>query len=539
MRYIEGLDRAQMVLFQESLDELVLENNPVRVIDAFVEYLDLEVLGFKKAKTDVSVAGAPSYNPKALIKLYLYGYSEKIRSSRRLMKLCITNIEVMWLIGRIEPDFRTIADFRKENAEALKKVFKEFVKLCAKLGLYNTEAAVQDGSKFRADNSKDNNITEAKLAKKMELAEEKLQKYLDEMDRLDKEERVSPKFTTVEIASKIEAVKEQIIRYNELQNEMKEKRVTQLSYTDPESKLMKSANGGFDVAYNVQIAVDPKSHMVGAVEVTDHCNDMGQLMPVITELKEDLGVDTIEVTADKGFEDSADMVECLKNGIIPHVPRKSGEESYEFEIKYKEAEITEAIQGSTKSADIQKCLEAGVLPDCYKDKGIEMSLTEKEEHITDEHMCLMLNEAGTAIICPEGNELRKTAQLVKKDRTRYVNRAACSACKNKCTTSKIKQIDLKPGQTVYYMKKRQTIIKVKIKLTPNKEKIAGRKTVAEHPFGTVKRWYDGAYTLLRGKVKVAADLSLLFLGYNLKRAINMMGVEELIKNIMDIRAITA
>jgi len=450
------------------------------------------------------------------------------------MELSRTNIEAMWLLERLMPDFRTISDFRKDNVRALKKVFKAFIRMCIELEIYSTEIGVQDGSKFRADNSKDNNVTENKLQKKIELAEKKLNEYLEELDKFDKEESDSPKYTKEEIEAKIEKLKDRKEYYDDLQDKMKRDGVTQISFIDPESRLMKTSNGGFDVSYNVQIVVDPVSHMVGFVEVTNQCNDLGQLSPVMIEAKEDLGIEIVEAVADKGYQDHADLLECLKNGIIPHVPMKSGEESYEFELDYKEATITEELINSTKPEDIQTCLEAGVVPNVYEDKGIEVSVHEAEQHSTDEaepQSSFTLNEEATAVICPNGSKLNKVARLRNKLRTRYASRSACGKCEEKCTTSTFKQVDLKDGQTVSRITKYRPVKKVKIKLTMDMGKIRNRKCVVEHPFGTVKHWCDGSYTLLRGKEKVSADVSLMFLAYNLKRAINIMGVQEIIEKM--------
>jgi transposase len=533
MRYVEGLNREQIVLFLEKLDDLVTDDNPVRVIDEFVNLLDLEQLGFDSAYRRKSDAGRPRYSPETLLKLYVYGYFKKVRSSRKLMELCATNTEAMWLTGRLTPDFRTISDFRKDNKDAIKKVFTAFVKVCIELGLYHRDAGVQDGSKFRAVNSKDNNVTEAKIAKKLEIAEEKINKYLEELERSDNEESGAPTYTKEEIAAKIEKLRARKERYGNLLDEMKEKDLSQMSFTDPESKLMKTANGGFDVCYNVQIMVDPESHMVGTVMVTNQCNDMGLLTPVTKKAKEELEIATIDVTADKGYEDKADMLECLLNGTVPNVPSKSGETFYEFDLEYKEAAVTEEMRGSSDPEDIKACLEAGTVPDIYKDKGIEVSVVEVKENVCDEHsrMSFTLNSEGTAVICPNGSALGKVAVLHNKGKTRFACKSACAQCPEKCTESKFKQVDLKDGQTVLYAIKRRTVKKVRIKLTPDAEKIRNRKCVVEHPFGTIKRWTDGSYTLLSGIEKVGTDMSLLFLGYNIKRAISMVGVRELVEKM--------
>jgi transposase len=537
MKYIEWADRHQMILFAEKLDDLVSGDNPARVIDAFVDNLDLHALGFKYAKLVATEAGRPCYPPWALLKLYMYGYFNKVRSSRKLQWLCETNTDVMWLTGQLTPDFRTISDFRKDHVDQIKLVFRLFTQMCAELGLYSKEVGVQDGSKFRADNSKDNNLTESKLNKKLELIEEKIAKYLEELDKNDAEEGDPQKYTREEIEEMLRKVMERKDFYEALQKRMRDEGISQVSFTDSDSRLMKSANGGFDVSYNVQIIVDPDSHMIGAFDVTNQGNDMGQLSPLTEQLKEDLGIGVLDAVADKGYEDKDDMLECLTNGTVPHVPSRTGEDTYEFELDYKEAEITEEMLDSTAPEDIKACLEAGMLPNAYKDKGIGVSVHETEQYGTDESdsaSCFTLNEEGTAVICPNGSELGKVATLHGKGKTRFASRSACSLCDEKCTASSHKQVDLKDGQTVLSTRKYRHVKKVKITLRPDKAKIRNRKCVVEHPFGTVKRWMDGSYTLLTGKRRVGADLALMFLSYNMKRAISMIGTQALIEGIREI-----
>ena len=543
MRYIAGTNRSQIILFPEKLDDLVSDDNPVRFIDEFISLLDLEMLGFVNVRLYSSAPGAPSYSPECLLKLYVYGYFKKIRSSRKLMEMCRTNIEAMWLLERLMPDFRTISDFRKDNKNAIKKVFKAFVRVCVELGLYKTEVGVQDGSKFSADNSKDNNVTISKLEKKLEIADERINKYLEEMDKLDNEERDPQKHTKDELNEKIEELRARKEEYNSLIDEMKEEGVTQKSFADPDSRLMKTANGGFDVSYNVQIIVDPESHLMGAIEVTNQCNDMGLLSPVVAGLKEDLGIDFMEAVADNGYASKEDMLECLVNGTIPHVTPKNGVESYDFELEYNEAEITEEMLNSTKPEDIKACLEAGEVPNIYAGKGVEASVDEIEvEDVPgddgDAQSCFTLAEDGSAVICPNGSTLNKVSRLHNKDKTRFTSRSACRACTDKCTTSAFKQVDFRDGQTVLHIKRLRKIKRVTVRITPDKEKTKNRKCVVEHPFGTIKRSLDGSYTLLTGIEKVGAELSLLGLAYNIRRAVNMVGTRWLIERMREICTLT-
>jgi transposase len=531
MKYIEGILREQLILYPDKLDDLVALDNPARVIDAFVDQLDLGKLGFKNATPPPTGAGRPCYPPESLLKLYIYGYFKKIRSSRKLMEACETNIEAMWLTGRLTPDFRTISDFRKNNADKLKKVFKAFIMICVELGLYSREIGVQDGSKFRAVNSKDNNVTINKLQKRLGHLGKKIDEYLEEMGRLDGEESAPQKYSKEEMAAKLEQLRAQKEKCDRLLREMEEEGATQKSFTDEDARLMKTANGGFDVCYNAQILVDPSSHMIGHYEATNQCNDMGLLSPVTAQAKEDLGADTMEVAADKGYEDRADLLECLLNGTVPHVPTASGEKSYEFELDYKEADVTGEMRSSTKPEDIKACLEAGVVPDAYEGKGIEATLEEIECGTGGDGPRFELSEDGTEVTCPNGSLLGKVARLHNKDKTRFTNRSACAKCEDKCTASKFKQVDLKDGQTVLYARGRQKKKIVRVRFTPDKDMILMRKRVVEHPFGTVKRWNDGSYLLLKGLGKVDGEFALSFLAYNMKRAINMVGVVELIERM--------
>ena len=537
MAYIEGTSRQQMILYQEKLDDLVSDDNPVKVIDAFVDNIDLQKLGFRYAKVSAAKAGHPSYSPWIMLKLYIYGYFNKIRSSRKLQWLCETNTDVMWLTGRLTPDFRTISDFRKEHIKQIKEVFKLFIKICAELGIYSKEIGVQDGSKFKAVNSKENNVTESKLNKKIEMLDEKIAKYLEELDKNDAEEGEAQKHTKEKIDEILKKVRERKDLYEGLQKEMKERSITQVSFTDSESRLMKSANGGFDVSYNTQIIVDPVSHMIGAYEVTNQGNDKGQLTPLTEQLKKDLCIEILEAVADKGYEDKDDMLNCLMNGTIPHVPPKNGTDAHEFELDYKAVEITAEKLNSTAPADIKECMEAGYLPTVYKNKGIEITVIDAEKYGTDEtgsEPCFTLNEEGTAVKCPNGSELNKVATLHGKGKTRYAGRSACSACTKKCTTSAFKQVDLKDGQTVLSIREYRTVKRIKIIFKPDKDKIRNRKCIVEHPFGTIKRWLDGSYTLLMKEKKVSADFGLMFLSYNMKRAINIIGIQPLIKGIREV-----
>lgn len=530
MGYIICDNRNQVTFFPETIEEYVSESNPVRVIDAFVNNLDIINAGFEN--TVPAKEGRPSYDPRLLLKLYIYGYFNKIRSSRKLMAECGRNVEVMWLISKLSPDFRTIADFRKSNAKALKNVFRAFVKVCLELNLYTRELIAIDGSKFRAANSKDNNVTISKLEDKLKRIEKNVNEYLDELDKYDKNEDDSKEHTKEELQEKLEILKQRKEKYNEYLKDMKENSETQKSFIDPESRLMKTHSGGFEVCYNVQTAVDTGNHMIVDFEVTNNCNDLGLLYEDAARAKEVLGTEILEVVADNGYESEEEILECLTDGIIPNVALKNGATECEIVLNYKESEITPEVLNSTKAEDIKKCLEAGILPTAYINKNIEIEVVEEKKNGSSEK-CFILNENTQSVTCPEGKILNKSGYLKNKSVTRFMGKSACSNCNNKCTTAKYKQVDLKDGQKKLYLKDPNFIErKVKIKLKPDKEKLKKRKCVVEHPFGTIKRWCDGSYILMKSKIKANADLSLSFLTYNMKRAIKIIGVERLVEEMV-------
>lgn len=573
MAYISGVDRGQMVLFPESLDEYIDEDNPIRVIDAFVNQLDIQKAGFLRYVP--AKEGRPGYDPRDIIKLYIYGYFNKIRSSRKLMAECKRNVEVMWLLRKLIPDFRTVADFRKDNPQAIKNVFRAFVRLCDSMGLYNKELVSIDGSKFKAVNSKDRNFTLSKLDDRIKWIDENITEYLSVLESNDKREVDDCSYTKEEIEKKIKELKDRKDLYNSYLNELVTTGEKQKSLTDPESKLMKF-NGKFDVGYNIQTAVDSGKHLIADFQVTNNPTDYGLLCEVAEGTRELFGVETIEVVADKGYRKPDDLQECLEKGIIPNVYPLENEESYTFEIDYKATEITDEIINSKKPEDIKSCFKAGIVPAVYKDISLTLEVVEKTEKCKteeDEQKAIdtidnietllqagyfVRNHEENTVTCPMGSILRH--KCMNRGNDRYENRMACSKCKNKCTKSKYKTIDFKPGQykvkskvwvgteigklstiessnlstedikpkTKQIIKKKKVVI---IKFKPDKGKLKQRKSLSEHPFGTVKRWHDASYLLLKGKEKVTSELSLSFLVYNLKRAINVLGVQQILANI--------
>ena len=560
MGYIEGENRKQNLLFPESLDEYVEKESPVRLFDAFVESLDFKQLEFDRETPKTE--GRPGYNPRDLMKLYIYSYYYRLRSSRQIARECKVNLEIMWLIGKLKPDFRTIANFRKDNKSAIRKVFKEFNRFCYKMNLFSHDGISIDGSKFKAVNAKDNNFTQSKIDDRLERIDEHIKEYLAELDAADLDDK-----QVEELEKKLKEYKERKGKYEDIQKRMSEENLSQISLTDPESKLMKM-NEGFGVCYNTQTAVDTGSHLIADFEVTDSPTDHGQITGLAKKVKEDFKEfeesedknihEIIESIADKGYQDAEDMGEALCEGIVPNVIPQNGT-TCEVEYDYEPAEITEEIRQSTEPEDLRKCLKAGVVPEAYKEilnaEGIK-ERTHYEYETTDagiakmdtEQMILKAREGyfvrdaeANLVFCPQGKILRQKS-IKKNGYIRYCNKLACKNCKNKCTNSVWKEIDFSKDSLIHKAggNKKGTVKNESIKrnkivqqravftLKLNMEKLKKRMCTSEHPFGTVKRHLTGYYFLLKGKVKAEAETALLFMVYNMRRAINMVGVSQMV-----------
>jgi transposase len=545
MKYIIGQEREQIMLLPDCIDDLIRQDNPVRVIDAFIDSLDINELGFQRPTPNIT--GRPSYDPRDLLKLYVYGYFNKIRSSRKLMAECTRNIELFFLLNRLTPDFRTISDFRKDNSKAIKNVFRVFVKLCLKLDLYQKELLSIDGSKFRAVNSKSNSYNQDTLKKKLARIDENITNYLSLMDEQDTSEQNNSEYTPEQIKAAIKELTGRKEKYEGFLKELLETDETQKLTTDPEARVMQSKDG-FHCCYNVQTAVDKGSHLIADYEVTNNCNDQGLLKEVADSTRKMLETETLEIVADKGYESREDILNCVMNGIIPNIALKYDKDERLYTIDYVEAEISEEERNSTKPEDIQKCIAAGILPRCYENTAIEVELQEQSEL-----SCFTLNENRT-VTCPMGNILLKLKMRGKN--TIYSSKEACRQCPNKCTDSKKhKTVSFGPDTKFVPVRmygsprlklnpvpeniptnpfnhtldrKDHAAKKVVLRIKEDIPKMKERMCLSEHPFGTVK-WYHGAhYLLCKGKEKATAELGLSFLAYNLKRAINMVGIEKLI-----------
>ena len=467
--YIKGkINTKQYSLIPTCYDEMISEDNPVRVLEVFVDNLDLKKLEFKNANRDKTIAGRPSYNPKDLLKLYLYGYFNGIRSSRKLAKECERNIEVFWLINELKPDFRTISDFRKNNITNMKKVFKEFSILCDSLNLIGKEIVAIDGSKFRANNGRKKNYTKGKVDKQIKYYEENIDKYIEILDKEDYEEKENKvKIDKQELKKKIEEAKKRVNELEEIKKEIEQK--GEISITDPDSRHMKTNNNGTDISHNVQIAVDNKAHLVVTVDVTSSPADQGQLSNIAKQTKKELEVDKITVLADKGYWNGEELKKCAEDNITTIVssPKEQGNKGYQkADFKY--------------------------------------------------------NKENDYYVCPMGKILHKTG--VKE--IKYVNRKACKECPNKerCTSSK-------NGKAIHKTANDKYLEEAKVRQIENMDLYHTRQMIVEHVFGTVKRDLGFTYFLLRGNEKVKGESFMHFLIYNIKRVCKIKGIKEIIEAI--------
>jgi transposase len=475
MGYIEGEDRKQTVLFPEVLDDYISEENPVRFIDVFIEGLDLSEMGFGRAIPKET--GRPPYDPGDLLRLYVYGYVNRTRSSRQLEREAGRNVELMWLMRKLRPDFKTIADFRKDNPPALKKVCREFTLWCKRLELFGGELVAIDGSKFGAVNSAKRNFTEKKLRRKIREIDDKIDRYLRDLDRQDKQEAGQPSLGREQLKEKIERYRERRAQYEELKGDLEQSGQSQVSLTDLESRSMRVGHG-VEVSYNVQIVVDQKNKLLVEHEVTNEVIDLGQLSTMAKKAKETLGVEALEVVADRGYYNGEEVKACEQSGITAYVPKSNSSSNLKRGLFTKEDFIYEPDK------------------DCYR--------------------------------CPAGKELSYRYPTLEQGRPmRSYEILGCKSCelRSKCSINK------KGIRSIKRWADEAILEAMAGRIAENPEKVELRKCLAEHPFGTIKRTMNQGYFLMRGLIKVGAEMSLTVLAYNLKRVINILGVRTMVEAV--------
>jgi transposase len=473
-RFVEGEDRRQATLLPDSLEDYVTEDNPVRVIEVFIDELDLGALGFAGVVPEAT--GRPAYHPATLLKIYLYGYLNRIQSSRRLERETQRNIELMWLTGRLMPDFKTIADFRRDNGPAIRAACAQFVVLCRQFNLFTRAVVAIDGSKFKAVNNRDKNFTVAKVAKRVEQVEASIARYLAALDRADRQDGDVAEAKTARLKDKIDGLRRQMQSLKEMGKQVEISPDKQVSQTDPDARSMATSGKGTGiVGYNVQIAVDAEHHLIVAHEVTNIGSDRAQLVSMGHKARGATGCGEVTVLADRGYYNGDEVLACEDTGIVPCIPKTQTSGN--------------AKRGLFTVADF--------IYDAENDR----------------------------YTCPAGKFL--TRGKVRSDRRdnidHYRNLTACLTCvlKPRCTPDKIKRLKRWEHEGI--------LDTMQARLDRMPDAMAIRRQTVEHPFGTLKAWMGSTHFLTKTLEKVRTEMSLQILAYNMKRMINIFGVRPLLK----------
>ncbi len=472
MAHIPGIDRSQVLLLPEAVDDYVGAENPVRFIDAFVDGLDLAAAGFERVAPKPT--GRPGYDPADLLKLYIYGYLNRVRSSRRLEAESERNLEVIWLLRRLSPDFKTIADFRRVNRAAFRLVFREFVVLCRELELFGRELVAVDGSRIKAVNSRVRNFTKAKLEKALAESDEKLSRYLDRLDEADGRDEGGPDGGSAgELREKIAAIRGRRERLEGHREALAKSGEDQLSLTDPDSRAMHAATR-IGVGYNVQIAVDAKHKLIAEQQVHNKVSDLGLLAETAVAARENLGVERIDAVADRGYFKIEDIEACEAASVVPHVPKPQ--------------------RGPA--------VRQGFFP------------KERFQYDAGENIYIC---PGDRRLTPQGkNKVRDTFVTV------YGKQAVCRDCtlKSRCTNGRFRKITRYENEAV--------LERMAARLAARPEILDERRESVEHPFGSIKQWMGQGAFLTRRLENVRGEFSLTALSYNIRRAITLVGVAALI-----------
>jgi len=470
-RFIAGESRTQTTLLPECLDDYITEDNPVRAVEVFIDELDLIALGFAGAQP--AATGRPSYHPSVLLKLYLYGYLNRIQSSRRLERECQRNIELMWLTGKLSPDFKTIADFRRDNGAAIRSVCREFIVLCRRLNLFSQAIVAIDGSKFKAVNAHDRNFTHGKLEKRMQQIDQCIERYLTAMDTADRQQSDVTEIRTARLREKMVTLKSQMKELKQIEEQLKDSPSGQVSLTDPDARAMATSTSRGLVGYNVQTAVDTKHHLIVAHEVTNVGSDRQQLSKMARQAQVAMETTELSVIADRGYFNGDEILACDEAGITPYVSKPM-----------------------TSSAKAEGRFD-------------------KEDFVYD--------PKTDQYLCPAGSHLIWRCASVEKGHV--INRywsSDCQRCpiKEKCTPGKERRVSRWEHEAILEAMQRR--------LDQRPEAMRIRRQTVEHPFGTIKYWMGARHFLTRTLCRVSTEMSLHVLAYNLKRVMQIMGVRGLV-----------
>ena len=473
-RFVEGEDRRQGVLLPEYLDDYVSEENPVRVIDVFVETLDLEALGFEGVVPETT--GRPAYHPGLMLKIYVYGYINQIASSRRLEREAQRNVEMMWLTGRLAPDFKTIADFRKDNGPAIRAACRQFIALCRRLDLFTLAITAIDGSKFKAVNARDRNFTKAKLKKRMDQVEASIERYMAALETADRQEGELAQAKSVRLKEKIAQLLDQMAQFQALEPIVASAPDQQLSLTDPDARSMAtSGRGSGVVGYNVQAAVEAKHHLIVAHEVTNVGHDRAQLSNMAGQTKAAMGVEALEVLADRGYFDGEEVLACEALGVTPILPKPQ-------------------TSGAKAVGRFGK-------PD------------------------FIYNASDNTYRCPAGETLTWRFTSVEKGMTMstyWTTRCDQCALRSRCTGSK-------QPRRIRRWEHEAVIDAMQERLDRKPDAMRIRRATVEHPFGTLKASMGATHFKMKTLDKVKTEMSLHVLAYNLKRVIAILGPKPLME----------
>lgn len=469
-RFVQGDCRTQGTLLPVLLDDYIGEDNPVRIVDEFVEQLDLRQLGF--SGSDPKATGRPAYHPSLLLKLYIYGYLNQIQSSRRLERESLRNVELMWLLGRLSPDFKTIADFRKDNGQAIRNVCRQFVELCRQLKLFTQATVAIDGSKFKAVNSHDRNFTRSKLEKRMQEIDHCIERYLTAMDTADRQPAEIAEARTKRLTQKMATLKSRMAMLKQVQAQLEQEPAGQISLTDPDARAMATSTSRGLVGYNVQTAVDTQHHLIVAHEVTNNGSDRRQLVKMAKQAKDAMVAPNLQAIADRGYFSSEEIQACEEAGIT--------------------ALVSKPMTSNAKAE----------------------GRFDKDDFVFD----AVANE----YVCPAGSRLiwRFASVEAGLNMNRYWS-SDCPRCplKEKCTPSSYRRVRRwEHEDTLEAMQKR---------LDTQPDVMRVRRQTVEHPFGTLKAWMGATHFLTRTLERVSTEMSLHVLAYNLKRVMKIIGMKQL------------
>ena len=472
-RFVEGCDRTQSTLFPERLDDFIGEDNPVRVIDAYVEELKLGKLGFDGVRPECT--GRPSYHPSTLLKIYIYGYLNRIQSSRRLERETQRNVELFWLTGRLSPDFKTIADFRKDNGPAIRKACSQFIVMCRRLQLFSEAIVAIDGSKFKAVNNTDRNFTAGKVQARMRQLEDSVGRYLEELDRADRAPSMVSEVRIGHIKKKIKTIRSKMRRLEELAEAVKQAPDGQVSLTDPDARCMAtSGKGTAMVGYNVQTAVDTRHHMIVAHEVTDEGHDRSQLASMAKKAKGVLRTKELTALADRGYFSGEEIRKCDQRGIV--------------------ALVAKTMTSNNRAKGLFDKRDFEYLPD------------------QDEYRC------------PAGQRATRRFSTVEKGQTlhKYWS-SGCPRCpiKARCTTGDYRRISRWEHEDVL------DDMQARLDRFPQATQL--RRQTVEHPFATLKAWMGATHFLTKTMPNVSTEMSLHVLAYNLKRGMQIFGAVKMME----------